>query len=575
MSGLIPQACIDEVLQRTDLLELIDSYIPLKKQGRNYLACCPFHQEKNPSFNVIPKKQFYYCFGCGASGNAISFLMNYLHQNFVEAVENLALRLGIEVKQDNKSIQVKPNLSLYDLLSKVNHFFQKNLSESNALSYLEKRGISINTARAYQLGYAEPGWHRLEQQFKDDKPGLLDTGMLIKNEQGKIYDRYRDRLTFPIYDRYGKIIGFGGRALKAEDKPKYLNSPETSIFQKNRELYGLHQVLARNETPASLLVVEGYMDVIALAEHGVMNAVATLGTATSSMHIQLLNKYSSQIIFCFDGDEAGQKAAWRALEQSLPHLNSGLDLRFIFLPEEHDPDSLIRERGQSAFLTLVNEAIPLTTWLIQKLSQGVQIRTAIGKSQLLDKARPYLNQMPESTFKALFLEELARLTQLESRQIDKILTGKAQLKQPEKNPQSIGRSPLRLAVALILQDPGLIKHCADLLPLSIQTPEHALLQTLIQYIQTTPEINTGALLEKWRGNTYFEALSRLVAWDHLIPEENRLSELMDILQFIQKQDRETQVNALIEKARQGGLNSEEQKVLQQLLKQKHQKSAED
>lgn len=573
MSGLIPQACIDEVLQRTDLLELIDAYIPLKKHGRNYLACCPFHQEKTPSFNVVPKKQFYYCFGCGASGNAISFLMQYLNQSFVEAVEHLATRLGIMVQTEAKTAHKKIEQSLYDLLSEVNHFFQKNLVQTanEGQDYLQKRGLSQKTIKQYQLGYAPPGWHNLEQAFKGSKKDLITTGMLIENEDKKIYDRYRERITFPIHDRYGKIVGFGGRAIKDTDKPKYLNSPETPLFQKNRELYGLYQALQHQETPEQLIVVEGYMDVLALAEHGIWQACATLGTATSSMHIQLLNKYANQIIFCFDGDDAGQKAAWRALEQSISLLDSKLDLRFMFLPKEHDPDSLIRSEGRAAFLALVDKAIPFVRYFLQGLGQNIVIGSAIGKSQLLDKAKPYFNNMPDCSYKAFLIEELGRLTHLDAKRIESLFRGKEKIPEPKKA-KPIGRSPVRLAIALLLQDPSLYTKINPELSQNLANcKEYALLAKILEYIAVNPKMNTGHLLEYWRGQKEFEPLSQLASWDHFIPEENRASELVDIIQFLQKQAVDNQVNQLIEKSRHNPLTEAERNHLQLLLKQRHQK----
>ena len=333
--GLIPQPFIDELLNRTDIVEFIDSYVPLKKRGTSHIACCPFHNEKNPSFNVVAKKQFYHCFGCGASGNVISFAMGYLHQSFPDAIETLATRAGLAVPRDRHPEKHSHSLNLYQLLDRVSTFYQQTLKSSGqvAIDYLKQRHVSGEVAKLYQLGFAPSGWQTLEAQFRPNKQELIATGMLIQKDDGKTYDRYRQRIMFPIHDRHGKIIGFGGRAIEADQKPKYLNSPETVIFQKNRELYGLHQILQQQNNVKNVLIVEGYMDVIALAQHGIMNAVATLGTATSAYHIQLLSKHTKQLVFCFDGDAAGRQAAWRALDNSLPQLNAGLDASFIFLPE--------------------------------------------------------------------------------------------------------------------------------------------------------------------------------------------------------------------------------------------------
>lgn len=376
MSGLIPRLFIEELLHRTDLIELIDSYVPLKKRGNSYTACCPFHHEKTPSFNVVAKKQFYHCFGCGTSGNAISFIMNYLSQGFVDAVETLAARLGMQIPREQNNEKIQQSLSLYQVLSKVNQYYQNSLKNatSEIINYLRNRGLNGEIAKQFQLGYAPAGWHTLEQQFKEHQADLITTGMLIKKEDGKIYDRYRHRIMFPIYDRNERIIGFGGRAIDTLQKPKYLNSPETIIFQKNRELYGLHQILKKNQSVNPILIVEGYLDVIALAQYGIWNAVAALGTAASSYHIQLLSKYTRQMIFCFDGDNAGRQAAWRALENSLPFLGNNLDARFVFLPEGHDPDSLVRKEGKEKFIARLTNATPLSQYFFDTLAENIDIQ---------------------------------------------------------------------------------------------------------------------------------------------------------------------------------------------------------
>ncbi len=341
MTGLIPRSFIDELLHQIDIVEFIDSYVPLKKRGTSHLACCPFHHEKTPSFNVVGTKQFYHCFGCGASGNVISFAMQYLQQSFPEAIETLAARAGVQVPREQPDQNMVQKLSLYQVMLQITQFYQHTLKTSGkeAVQYLKQRGITGEIAKRYQLGYAPPGWHALEITFKSLKNELLTTGMLVQREDGKVYDRYRNRIIYPIHDRHGRIIGFGGRSLDGSQKPKYLNSPETVLFQKNRELYGLYQCIQQKTDFPYIIVVEGYMDVIALAQYGIHHTVATLGTATSTYHIQLLSKYTKKIIFCFDGDEAGLQAAWRALESSLTHLDQGLNAQFIFLPTGHDPES--------------------------------------------------------------------------------------------------------------------------------------------------------------------------------------------------------------------------------------------
>ena len=454
MSGLIPQSFIDDLLQRTDLVEFIDSYVPLKKRGNNHIACCPFHNEKSPSFNVVAKKQFYHCFGCGASGNVISFVMSYLNQGFTDAIETLATRLGLTVPRDGQTEKNSSFQDLYKLLSAVSLYYQKTLKNKGqaAINYLQARGLSGEIAQLYQLGFTNEGWHNLEKAFPHNQRELIATGMLIKNEEGKIYDRYRNRVMFPIHDRQGRIIGFGGRVLDADQKPKYLNSPETVLFQKSRELYGLHQILNQKKPADCIIIVEGYMDVIALAQHGIMNAVATLGTATSSYHIQLLAKHTKALVFCFDGDNAGKQAAWRGLESSLPHLNQGLDASFMFLPDGHDPDSLVRAEGKEHFLNRLKQATPLHRFFLDNLAKGINLLNPAGKTQLIHSAKPFLQKINEGSFKQLLIDDLARLTHIESHRLNQLITSPSQTVAPVQT-ATITRTPMRSAIALLLQHP--------------------------------------------------------------------------------------------------------------------------
>ena len=510
MIGLIPRPFIDDLLNRTDVVELIDSYVPLKKRGTSYIACCPFHSEKTPSFNVVAKKQFYHCFGCGASGNAISFAMNYLHMSFPDAIETLANRIGISVPREGNVEKNHQSLSFYSFLGQVSQFYQHTLKTKaqDAVAYLKQRGVNGEIARLYQLGYAPPGWHTLEFQFKHNKNELIATGMLIPKADGKAYDRYRHRIMYPIHDRHGRIIGFGGRAIDATQKPKYLNSPETVVFQKSRELYGLHQVLQQQTNPTNIIIVEGYMDVIALAQHGISNAVATLGTATSSYHIQLLSKYTKQLVFCFDGDVAGRQAAWRALESSLPHLNVGLDASFIFLPEGHDPDSLVREEGKDLFLQRLQSATPLNRFFVDTLIQGIDMTSLAGKSQLVNAAKPYLLKMTDGPYRQLMMDELARLTRIDAHRLHHIIAEKTSDTTTDSR-KTITRSPMRTALAILLQHPEIYATCASQLPPAILDPEQQhVLKTLMEQIAENPLINTAKLIETWRDTSIFESLNK-------------------------------------------------------------------
>ena len=368
MAGRIPQAFLDDLLDRVDIVEVIDRRVKLKKSGKNYSACCPFHEERTPSFSVNPDKQFYYCFGCGAGGNALTFLMEYENLEFPQAVENLASNAGMTIPREpsssghNAAQQEASTKPLYALMERVSSFYQQQLRNHpqahGAINYLKARGLSGEIAKQFSLGFAPPGWDSLHSGLgggNELRELLIKTGMLVKNENGKVYDRFRDRVVFPIHDRRGRVIAFGGRVL-GDDKPKYLNSPETEIFHKGRELYGLYQARQNTRKLDRILVVEGYMDVIALAQHGIAYATATLGTATSNTHLERVYRLCPEVIFCFDGDEAGRKAAARALEAALPCMEDGRQAKFLFLPEGQDPDDVVRGGGQDHFEALLSHS---------------------------------------------------------------------------------------------------------------------------------------------------------------------------------------------------------------------------
>ncbi len=574
MSGLIPQTFIDELLHRTDLVELIDSYVPLKKRGNSHTACCPFHHEKSPSFNVVARKQFYHCFGCGASGNAISFIMNYLSQGFPEAVETLATRIGLTIPREGNNEKNNTASDLYKLLAEISGYYQKKLKYEGkeAIHYLKNRGLSGAIAKLYQLGFVPEGWHHLEKSFARSRTDLITTGMLIKTDEGKIYDRYRNRIMFPIHDRHGRIIGFGGRVLDATQKPKYLNSPETVIFQKSRELYGLHQILSQQKNPEFIIVVEGYMDVIALAQHGIPNAVATLGTATSTYHIQLLAKHTKQVVFCFDGDAAGKQAAWRGLESSLSHLGTGIDVRFMFLPDGHDPDSLVREEGQASFLERLKSTLPLHRLLFDTLAKELNLSNPAGKTQLINAAKPLIEKIEEGPYKQLILDDLSRLTHIETHRLNLLMSNNQKEQKTVEQSTSIARSPIRIAVALLLQYPELYLPNAENIDLKLfNDHEHHILLKLLLQLKSNPHANTASLIEAWRETPYFEAISKLAFWDHQVPELELKKEFLDIVLFLQKQGKDLIIKQFIDKSRQEGLSEEEKINLQELLKNRHQR----
>jgi DNA primase len=567
MSGNIPRAFIDELLNRTDIVELIDAYLPLKKQGAHQIACCPFHQENTPSFKVHSKNQFYHCFGCGASGNAISFVMNFLHQGFVESIETLASRLSITVPNESGKKQT-PVTPLYTLLDQVKQYYQKNLKAApHVIAYLKQRGISGAIAGKFSLGYSSADWHVLEQKFHGHKNNLIASGMLIQKESEKCYDRFRNRLMFPIHDRKGRVVGFGGRVLNPEDTPKYLNSPESVIFQKGHELYGLYQAL-KNPIPF-IIIVEGYMDVIALAQHGYPNAVATLGTANNAYHVQLLSKYTQKLYFCFDGDAAGQKAAWRALENSLSSLNVGLEIFFVILPPEHDPDSLIRSQGKAMFDAYIDNAKPLHKFLLDGLISSIDTGTLAGKTQLVNAAKPYLQKIPDGVYKHWFSNELARMTHL----TQTLLLGTADqrpVNHQASTHMALKRTPLRIAIAIIIQHPDIyLPHVALFQPNSFTRQNQVLLKQLLSLILQQPNINTALLLEFFRDTEHFEILNKLAAWNPQVPNDALTQEWFDTMTFLLRENKEHAIQDLLDKARQQGLSEDEQQLLTLKLQEKH------
>lgn len=569
---MIPQAFIDELLIRTDLVEFIDSFVPLKKQGNNYTACCPFHQEKSPSFNVIPNKQFYYCFGCGASGNAISFAMNYQHLTFRDAIDTLALRIGLEVPHEHANVKTLHSpRNLTSLLDQVSQFYEQQLKTNitTVKNYIQQRGLNPEIITKYHIGFAPNGWHNLQNVFKDALADLVNTGMLIVQEDGKQYDRFRQRLMFPIHDYKGKIIAFGGRALDPEAKPKYLNSPETPIFQKNRELYGLYQVLTAKEQITSIVVVEGYMDVVSLAQHGIFNVVGTLGTATSSFHIQRLGKYTRHLQFCFDGDNAGKKAAWRALEQSLEFLNTGLEVSFIFLPEGEDPDSLVRKEGAENFKKRLEEPTPFLEFFFKTLTSDLKLKSFADKSRLIHIMKPYLQKIGPGPFQQLIYEEITRLTHIETDRLNQIMSSNHEVQTNISH--GIARTPVRIAIALLLQHPEIYRLNQEKISEATLNSLHQypILVQLLAQVSASPDITTGMLLELWRDSEHFDALSKLIAWDPKVPTNALGTEFLDTLKFLSSQSEQLVVDDLIKKARYEGLSAAERQELHNLLKKRH------
>ncbi|MDY6918997.1 MAG: DNA primase [Pseudomonadota bacterium] len=604
MAGRIPETFIDDVLARTDLVELVDSYVHLKRSGKNYMACCPFHQEKTPSFTVSPDKQFYYCFGCGASGNAIGFLMEYTRLGFVEAIETLARNLGLEVPREESAGAPRDDYQpLYSMLEAATAYYERQLrattTKDRPVRYLQQRGLTGQTAKRFRLGYAPPGWDNLLQELGQsdaDSKRLIKTGLLIENEQGRRYDRFRDRIMFPIRDSRGRVIAFGGRVL-GDDKPKYLNSPETPVFHKGRELYGLYEARQASNRIRRFVIVEGYMDVIALAQFDIPYAVATLGTATSRDHIEKLFRHSEELVFCFDGDDAGRRAAWRALENALPCARDGRQIKFLLLPEGEDPDSLVQQNGKAYFEGLLDEASTLSEFFYQQLSTDVDTRTLDGRARLASLATPYLEQMPGGVLQQLMLKRLKEITELDDLQLrpadksppapqpvpaadlqsgsppsylyeaEMASMSESGAGEPSQRGPTTGSAPGRpsrgrparsggerpgglslvdATIRMVLNAPRLaatLEFPEELR--ALQLPRMELLLELIDFIQRKPDASTAAILGHWQNQDQGDVIFQLAAREFLLPHEEQSPELSDALRRLRLQKVEQDLDQII------------------------------
>ena len=522
MAGRIPQGFIDDLLARADIVEVIDSYVPLRKAGKDHQALCPFHEEKTPSFTVSQNKQFYYCFGCGAGGTVITFIMEYNGLGFVEALEDLAGRYGLEIPREAGYQPVSnQHDELYELLEQAAKFYQGQLHENDgrAIDYLKKRGISGAVIKDYEIGYAPPGWKNLGNALGKSaaaKTRLVEAGMIVRRDTEGFYDHFRDRIMFPIRDQRGRMIGFGGRVL-GEDIPKYMNTPETPLFHKGRELYGLYHARRKNKQPGRLYIVEGYMDVIALAQNGVANAVATMGTAATENHLEKLYRVADQIIFCFDGDEAGKKAAWRALEITVPQLREGRQALFNFMPEGDDPDSFIREHGAEQFRSDKN-IVPLSDFLLDSIKSRAGTSTREGRANFLDLIVPYLAKMPDSGLRVLLTQEVAGIAQIDSEGVHKLLqehrSGATQRRPglPRSRQQRERTADISAIVSYILNKPELAMLVEDAAELSgITVPGVEFLTELVTLVHSNPEITCAGIIEHWRGSRYEQRLNELAS----------------------------------------------------------------
>ena len=570
MSGRIPREFIDELLVRVDIVDLIDSHVPLKKTGTNYVARCPFHTEKTPSFSVNRNKQFFHCFGCGASGNAISFLMDFSHLDFVEAVEDLAAFAGIDVPRESLGYQAeskKDDLnSLYVVMEQVAAFYVEQLRVSpKAIDYLKARGIKGEIARDFMLGYAPDKWGALSGRFSQKL--LIEAGVMVRKDDGQAYDRFRGRIMFPIRDKRARIIGFGGRVLD-DSLPKYLNSPETSLFHKGKEVYGLYELLQKNSKPQRILIVEGYMDVIALAQYGIDYAVAALGTAASQAHLDLLFRFSSELVFCFDGDRAGREAAWRAIASVFPSLKGGRQIRIMLLPQNQDPDSLVREEGLDKFTERIQSAQVLSDYFFEHFSKDLKLSEMEGRSNLRNEALSYLKQLPIGAFREMMFEKLSGLAKQYILDNEAIL---AQKKQVKKHQIKTGRLSLpSFVIALLLQNPKFIEIVEqkeiDWNQLEFEGVER--FKSILHMITDKKPTNYGMLLEAYRDHADEGIVKKLASFDLLIPDDGTEAEFSDALNGLLKQGREAGIARLQAKAQSKGLDSHEQEMLVKMLANK-------
>lgn len=569
MSGRIPKQFIDDLLLRVDIVDLIDSHVPLKKTGSNYVARCPFHTEKTPSFSVNRNRQMFHCFGCGVSGNAIGFLMDYSHLGFVEAVEDLAAFVGVDVPRDDVKAYVETDKEtsarLYILLDEVAAFYQEQLRGAEgkqAIEYLKGRGVSGEAARDFGLGYAPRAWDALIKRF--DRNALVDAGMLVVREDGKVYDRFRGRLMFPIRDKRKRTVGFGGRVLDGS-LPKYLNSPETQVFSKSKELYGLSDLLVKHNRPERILVVEGYMDVIALAQYGVSNVVAALGTAMSKGQIDLLFRFAAELVFCFDGDNAGRQAAWKAVEAALPCLRDGRQIKIMLLPQGQDPDSLVRQEGVGEFQARIGAATVLSDYFFEYLAGGVDLSTLEGRAQLVSVVRPHIEKIPVGFFKDMMLQRFRALSGVRGAKAANSPKIKAKpIKTSQQRP-----SLLRKILALLIQHPRLaelvVRQRLNFDGFSFAGQE--LLEDVLQVIALEKPENSAILVEAYRDSAHEKSVTMLAGMELSVPEGGEEAELSGALVQFSRQIRLEKLNGLLLKEGQDGLDDEEKQLLRTLLKE--------
>jgi len=583
MAGRISRQYIDDLLARADIVELVNSRVTLKKAGKNYQACCPFHNEKSPSFTVSQDKQFYHCFGCGEHGNAISFLMEFDRLDFVDAIEELSSHCGMEVvREENNASPAEQRRQQqiyqqkqgdYELMTQVSRFFQQQLKvasdKNKAVDYLKGRGLTGEIVKRFSIGYISDAWDGMMKVFSANGQAnqqLVDLGMAIQGDKNKPYDRFRGRIMFPIRDKRGRVIGFGGRVF-GDEKPKYLNSPETRIYHKGQELYGLYEAKQANKNLERLVVVEGYMDVVALAQHGVDYAVASLGTSTTAEQLQTLFRTVKEVICCYDGDKAGRDAAWRAMENALPMIRDGFSLKFVFVPDGEDPDSLIRSQGQQAFEKILDQAMPLSQFLFSKFLEDNPVNTMEEKVALIDKLQPYLQKLPDSILKNAIIDEMAANfggVNSEKRLLELQKMNASPLKKMARKTTKV--TPVRLAIALLVEHPHIVNSLDNIAVLqSIEVPGVTLLNQLLGLCQQNPQIKTPQLLEYFRDTAQGAQLAKLMCWQHHIEADAAEDVFLDSIEKLLNDFVEQRAEILLQKARTGQMSQQEKQELQAIL----------
>jgi len=586
MTGRIPDSFLDELVSRSDIVDIISARVPLKKAGREYKACCPFHNEKSPSFSVSADKQFYHCFGCGAHGTVIGFLMQYEKMEFLDAVADLAQRAGLELPREAQAPRDPGSADLHDLMLQAARFFEQNLADNpRARAYVQRRGLDMNISAKFSLGYAPDAWEALLTRFgahEEDRRRLLQVGLILERSGERssgFYDRFRDRLMFPIRDSRGRVIGFGGRVID-QGEPKYMNSPETPLFHKGRELYGLYEArLARGDFKR-LVVVEGYMDVVRLHQAGITYAVATLGTATTQEHLNKIFRMTSEVVFCFDGDRAGRQAAWRALENALPLARDGRELKFMFLPEGHDPDTLVAEEGAEAFENRMKAALPLSEYLVQQLIVDVDLDHIDGRAKLKALAGPLFARMPEGIYREMLADRLASRVGMPANKLKEFFAAGEPKRagNPSEPPvrqrgrMSVGRGNLLTqAITLVLHHPAAAGAIEDPELLgSIDKAGVSVLKELLEQAATASSASTAMLLERWRDRTEYERLTELATLDPLVADTaSAAKELkMAVEKLLEEYGPGRRMDELLKKAEELGLNYEEKAELSSLLQSK-------